>query len=156
MRLVTHSLESGRGRCPYSPREPFTGLLVGKRSREQRMLKVGALGMVCAGRCWQQCLLLLWSWAGAQVCVSERSHPAERAPGPAPDLVLPAQNPQCGCRLSSTHMRGAASAACPPCTSTEEGLGSSRAGSRVWRMLSARLCNLHPPCTSGDTGEIIQ
>ncbi|KFW74706.1 Semaphorin-3D, partial [Manacus vitellinus] len=28
MRLVTHSLESGRGRCPYSPREPFTGLLV--------------------------------------------------------------------------------------------------------------------------------
>ncbi|NXE88060.1 SEM3D protein, partial [Menura novaehollandiae] len=28
MRLVTHSLESGRGRCPYSPHEPFTGLLV--------------------------------------------------------------------------------------------------------------------------------
>ncbi|NXE07561.1 SEM3D protein, partial [Lophotis ruficrista] len=28
MRLVTHSLESGRGRCPYSPREPFTGLLI--------------------------------------------------------------------------------------------------------------------------------
>ncbi|NXO49701.1 SEM3D protein, partial [Aramus guarauna] len=28
MRLVTHSLESGRGRCPYSPREPFTGLLM--------------------------------------------------------------------------------------------------------------------------------
>ncbi|NXD77549.1 SEM3D protein, partial [Halcyon senegalensis] len=28
MRLVTHSLESGRGRCPYSPQEPFTGLLV--------------------------------------------------------------------------------------------------------------------------------
>ncbi|NXG76862.1 SEM3D protein, partial [Baryphthengus martii] len=26
--LVTHSLESGRGRCPYSPHEPFTGLLV--------------------------------------------------------------------------------------------------------------------------------
>ncbi|NXE78657.1 SEM3D protein, partial [Cochlearius cochlearius] len=29
MRLVTHSLESGRGRCPYSPHEPFTGLLIG-------------------------------------------------------------------------------------------------------------------------------
>ncbi|NWT66704.1 SEM3D protein, partial [Prunella himalayana] len=29
MQLVTHSLESGRGRCPYSPREPFTGLLTG-------------------------------------------------------------------------------------------------------------------------------
>ncbi|NWV04334.1 SEM3D protein, partial [Ptilonorhynchus violaceus] len=29
MQLVTHSLESGRGRCPYSPHEPFTGLLVG-------------------------------------------------------------------------------------------------------------------------------
>ncbi|NXX49574.1 SEM3D protein, partial [Tricholaema leucomelas] len=29
MKLVTHSLESGRGRCPYSPHEPFTGLLVG-------------------------------------------------------------------------------------------------------------------------------
>ncbi|KFO75984.1 Semaphorin-3D, partial [Cuculus canorus] len=28
MRLVSHSLESGRGRCPYSPHEPFTGLLV--------------------------------------------------------------------------------------------------------------------------------
>ncbi|NXK11949.1 SEM3D protein, partial [Herpetotheres cachinnans] len=28
MRLVTHSLESGRGRCPYSPHEPFTGLLI--------------------------------------------------------------------------------------------------------------------------------
>ncbi|XP_041874591.1 semaphorin-3D-like [Corvus kubaryi] len=28
MQLVTHSLESGRGRCPYSPHEPFTGLLV--------------------------------------------------------------------------------------------------------------------------------
>ncbi|NWS72765.1 SEM3D protein, partial [Crotophaga sulcirostris] len=28
MRLVPHSLESGRGRCPYSPHEPFTGLLV--------------------------------------------------------------------------------------------------------------------------------
>ncbi|NWR61375.1 SEM3D protein, partial [Bucorvus abyssinicus] len=28
MRLVTHFLESGRGRCPYSPHEPFTGLLV--------------------------------------------------------------------------------------------------------------------------------
>ncbi|XP_071669246.1 semaphorin-3D-like isoform X2 [Patagioenas fasciata] len=28
MRLVTHSLESGRGRCPYSPHEPFTGLLL--------------------------------------------------------------------------------------------------------------------------------
>ncbi|NWY75620.1 SEM3D protein, partial [Erithacus rubecula] len=27
--LVTHSLESGRGRCPYSPHEPFTGLLLG-------------------------------------------------------------------------------------------------------------------------------
>uniref|UniRef100_A0A8C5UFV6 Semaphorin 3D n=1 Tax=Malurus cyaneus samueli TaxID=2593467 RepID=A0A8C5UFV6_9PASS len=27
-KLVTHSLESGRGRCPYSPREPFTGLLI--------------------------------------------------------------------------------------------------------------------------------
>ncbi|NXG37319.1 SEM3D protein, partial [Dromaius novaehollandiae] len=26
--LVTHSLESGRGRCPYSPHEPFTGLLI--------------------------------------------------------------------------------------------------------------------------------
>ncbi|NXA04985.1 SEM3D protein, partial [Sapayoa aenigma] len=29
MRLVAHSLESGRGRCPYSPHEPFTGLLIG-------------------------------------------------------------------------------------------------------------------------------
>ncbi|NXU58804.1 SEM3D protein, partial [Turnix velox] len=29
LRLVTHSLESGRGRCPYSPHEPFTGLLIG-------------------------------------------------------------------------------------------------------------------------------
>ncbi|NXG53171.1 SEM3D protein, partial [Psilopogon haemacephalus] len=29
MQLVTHSLESGRGRCPYSPHESFTGLLVG-------------------------------------------------------------------------------------------------------------------------------
>ncbi|OWK56013.1 Semaphorin-3D [Lonchura striata] len=29
MQLVTHSLESGRGRCPYSPHEPFTGLLMG-------------------------------------------------------------------------------------------------------------------------------
>ncbi|KFP16410.1 Semaphorin-3D, partial [Egretta garzetta] len=29
MRLVTHSLESGRGRCPYSPHEPFTGILIG-------------------------------------------------------------------------------------------------------------------------------
>ncbi|NXP99935.1 SEM3D protein, partial [Vidua macroura] len=29
MHLVTHSLESGRGRCPYSPHEPFTGLLIG-------------------------------------------------------------------------------------------------------------------------------
>ncbi|XP_037239083.1 semaphorin-3D-like isoform X3 [Falco rusticolus] len=28
MWLVTHSLESGRGRCPYSPHEPFTGLLI--------------------------------------------------------------------------------------------------------------------------------
>uniref|UniRef100_A0A8B9CSU6 Semaphorin 3D n=1 Tax=Anser brachyrhynchus TaxID=132585 RepID=A0A8B9CSU6_9AVES len=28
MRLVTHSLQSGRGRCPYSPRQPFTALLV--------------------------------------------------------------------------------------------------------------------------------
>ncbi|NXW35475.1 SEM3D protein, partial [Phaetusa simplex] len=28
MRLVSHSLESGRGRCPYSPHEPFTGLLI--------------------------------------------------------------------------------------------------------------------------------
>ncbi|KFQ39062.1 Semaphorin-3D, partial [Mesitornis unicolor] len=28
LRLVTHSLESGRGRCPYSPHEPFTGLLI--------------------------------------------------------------------------------------------------------------------------------
>ncbi|NWW04885.1 SEM3D protein, partial [Oreocharis arfaki] len=28
MQLVTHSLESGRGRCPYSPHEPFTGLLI--------------------------------------------------------------------------------------------------------------------------------
>ncbi|NXS89511.1 SEM3D protein, partial [Erpornis zantholeuca] len=28
MQLVMHSLESGRGRCPYSPHEPFTGLLV--------------------------------------------------------------------------------------------------------------------------------
>ncbi|NXU77583.1 SEM3D protein, partial [Oreotrochilus melanogaster] len=28
MHLVTHSLESGRGRCPYSPHEPFTGLLI--------------------------------------------------------------------------------------------------------------------------------
>ncbi|NXT19952.1 SEM3D protein, partial [Syrrhaptes paradoxus] len=28
MRLVTQSLESGRGRCPYSPHEPFTGLLI--------------------------------------------------------------------------------------------------------------------------------
>ncbi|NXM07243.1 SEM3D protein, partial [Tyrannus savana] len=28
MRLVPHSLESGRGRCPYSPHEPFTGLLI--------------------------------------------------------------------------------------------------------------------------------
>uniref|UniRef100_A0A8C3QF48 Semaphorin-3D n=1 Tax=Cyanoderma ruficeps TaxID=181631 RepID=A0A8C3QF48_9PASS len=27
--LVTQSLESGRGRCPYSPHEPFTGLLIG-------------------------------------------------------------------------------------------------------------------------------
>ncbi|NXI18547.1 SEM3D protein, partial [Irena cyanogastra] len=29
MQLVSHSLESGRGRCPYSPHEPFTGLLTG-------------------------------------------------------------------------------------------------------------------------------
>ncbi|NWH32506.1 SEM3D protein, partial [Chloropsis hardwickii] len=29
MQMVTHSLESGRGRCPYSPHEPFTGLLIG-------------------------------------------------------------------------------------------------------------------------------
>ncbi|NWV51479.1 SEM3D protein, partial [Daphoenositta chrysoptera] len=29
MQLVMHSLESGRGRCPYSPHEPFTGLLIG-------------------------------------------------------------------------------------------------------------------------------
>ncbi|NXQ46937.1 SEM3D protein, partial [Catharus fuscescens] len=29
MQLMTHSLESGRGRCPYSPHEPFTGLLLG-------------------------------------------------------------------------------------------------------------------------------
>ncbi|NXM60511.1 SEM3D protein, partial [Illadopsis cleaveri] len=29
MQLVTQSLESGRGRCPYSPHEPFTGLLIG-------------------------------------------------------------------------------------------------------------------------------
>ncbi|NXK65914.1 SEM3D protein, partial [Sylvietta virens] len=28
MQLVTQSLESGRGRCPYSPHEPFTGLLI--------------------------------------------------------------------------------------------------------------------------------
>ncbi|NWT62067.1 SEM3D protein, partial [Erythrocercus mccallii] len=28
MQLVTQSLESGRGRCPYSPHEPFTGLLM--------------------------------------------------------------------------------------------------------------------------------
>ncbi|KAJ7316710.1 hypothetical protein JRQ81_002872 [Phrynocephalus forsythii] len=27
MQLVTSSIESGRGRCPYSPHEPFTGLL---------------------------------------------------------------------------------------------------------------------------------
>lgn len=157
MRLVTHSLESGRGRCPYSPHEPFTGLLVGKRSGEQRMPKVGVLGMICAGRCWQQCLLLLWSWAGAQVCVSERSHPAEPAPSPARDLVVPAQNHKCGCRWSSAHTgSAAAAAACPPCTSAEEGPGSSCAGSWVWRMLPDRLCDLHPPCTSGDTGETFQ
>ncbi|NXD24795.1 SEM3D protein, partial [Spelaeornis formosus] len=29
MQLVSQSLESGRGRCPYSPHEPFTGLLIG-------------------------------------------------------------------------------------------------------------------------------
>ncbi|NXN84831.1 SEM3D protein, partial [Bombycilla garrulus] len=29
MQLVMHSLESGRGRCPYSPHEPFTALLSG-------------------------------------------------------------------------------------------------------------------------------
>ncbi|XP_054834742.1 semaphorin-3D-like [Eublepharis macularius] len=28
MQLVTHSIESGRGKCPYSPHEPFTGLLI--------------------------------------------------------------------------------------------------------------------------------
>ncbi|XP_074861253.1 semaphorin-3D-like isoform X2 [Carettochelys insculpta] len=28
LRLVAHSVESGRGRCPYSPHEPFTGLLL--------------------------------------------------------------------------------------------------------------------------------
>ncbi|KAH0630021.1 hypothetical protein JD844_012574 [Phrynosoma platyrhinos] len=27
MQLVTYSVESGRGKCPYSPHEPFTGLL---------------------------------------------------------------------------------------------------------------------------------
>lgn len=30
MRLLSHSLQSGRGRCPYSPRQPFAALLVGK------------------------------------------------------------------------------------------------------------------------------
>ncbi|XP_042741354.1 semaphorin-3D-like isoform X2 [Lagopus leucura] len=28
MRLLSHSLQSGRGRCPYSPRQPFAALLV--------------------------------------------------------------------------------------------------------------------------------
>ncbi|XP_061473888.1 semaphorin-3D-like [Rhineura floridana] len=28
MELVTYSIESGRGKCPYSPHEPFTGLLI--------------------------------------------------------------------------------------------------------------------------------
>ncbi|XP_075795583.1 semaphorin-3D-like isoform X2 [Pelodiscus sinensis] len=28
MQLVAHSVQSGRGKCPYSPHEPFTGLLV--------------------------------------------------------------------------------------------------------------------------------
>ncbi|XP_019331350.1 semaphorin-3D isoform X1 [Alligator mississippiensis] len=28
MQLVAHSMESGRGKCPYSPHEPFTGLLI--------------------------------------------------------------------------------------------------------------------------------
>ncbi|XP_077182023.1 semaphorin-3D-like isoform X2 [Paroedura picta] len=28
MQLVTHSIDSGRGKCPYSPHEPFTGLLI--------------------------------------------------------------------------------------------------------------------------------
>uniref|UniRef100_A0ACB8EHQ3 Uncharacterized protein n=2 Tax=Sphaerodactylus townsendi TaxID=933632 RepID=A0ACB8EHQ3_9SAUR len=28
MQLVTHSIESGRGKCPYSPHEPFAGLLI--------------------------------------------------------------------------------------------------------------------------------
>lgn len=32
MHLVTHSIESGRGKCPYSPHEPFTGLVIGKRT----------------------------------------------------------------------------------------------------------------------------
>ncbi|NXU98532.1 SEM3D protein, partial [Cettia cetti] len=42
MQLVTQSLESGRGRCPYSPHEPFTGLLIGKSQR-------GAGGMLGGG-----------------------------------------------------------------------------------------------------------
>uniref|UniRef100_A0A8C0BUW2 Semaphorin-3D n=1 Tax=Buteo japonicus TaxID=224669 RepID=A0A8C0BUW2_9AVES len=44
MRLVTHSLESGRGRCPYSPHEPFTGLLVGKRERGAEVMLEGGTG----------------------------------------------------------------------------------------------------------------
>ncbi|XP_067417259.1 semaphorin-3D-like [Emydura macquarii macquarii] len=28
LQLVAHSVESGRGKCPYSPHEPFTGLLL--------------------------------------------------------------------------------------------------------------------------------
>lgn len=32
MHLVTHSIGSGKGKCPYSPHEPFTGLIIGKRT----------------------------------------------------------------------------------------------------------------------------
>jgi len=89
MRLVTHSLESGRGRCPYSPHEPFTGLLVGKWERWERSV----LGGAGSGAHALPCCLWLRSWAGAPAGARERSHPAE--PGPAlahSGLAGPAQN----------------------------------------------------------------
>lgn len=98
MRLVTHSLESGRGRCPYSPHEPFTGLLLGKREwGAEVVLEAGLLGMVSAGRSWQVpvfllCCTWLWAQAGAEAGARERSHPS---PAPAhPSLMVATQSPQ--------------------------------------------------------------
>lgn len=59
MQLLSHSLQSGRGRCPYSPRQPFAALLVGKSGVTGKVLGKG--GSVAAPGCFTPALPRRWA-----------------------------------------------------------------------------------------------